>query len=142
MPLPDVVLDTNVIIAALRSKRGASSKLLSLLGTDLFRLHISVPLLLEYEEVLLRQSSTLGLTPQDVVDLIDSISALSIPHEIHFLWRPQLRDPDDEFVLELAVAARCSHIITYNQRDFREIDQFGIAVSTPKAFLFEIGVLP
>ncbi len=139
--MPDVVLDTNVIIAALRSKRGASAKLLSLLGADLFRLHISVPLLLEYEEVLLRQSRILGLTGQDIVDFLDSISALSLPHEIHFLWRPQLRDPDDEFVLELAVAARCSHIITYNQRDYADIDQFGINVSTPKEFLMEIGVL-
>lgn len=141
MTMPNVVLDTNVIVTALRSRRGASSKLISLAGTGLFDLHISVPLVLEYEEVLMRQSEQLDVSPQDVMNLVDSVCTLAIPHEIHFLWRPQLPDPDDEFILDLAVAAQCSHIITYNKRDYQNIDPFGIAVVTPKELLLEIGVL-
>jgi putative PIN family toxin of toxin-antitoxin system len=71
--LPQVVLDTNVIIAAQRSNRGASAKLMSLIGTDRFEVHLSVPLVLEYEEVLLRQKGLLGLTSEDVTDLNECI---------------------------------------------------------------------
>jgi putative PIN family toxin of toxin-antitoxin system len=141
MGTPGIVLDTNVIISAQRSKRGASAKLMSLIGTGCFEIHLSVALALEYEDVLLRQRSTLGLTQEDVSDLIDALCALSHHHKIYFLWRPQLRDVGDELVLELAVTARCSHIITYNQKDFASAKEFGLKVVTPKEFLQEIGEL-
>ncbi len=136
---PNIFLDTNVIISALRSKRGASAYLLPLVGTGRFHIHISIPLTLEYEEVLLRQRETLGLKPEDVGDLVDGISALAHHHKIYFLWRPYLRDEKDEMVLELAVAARCDYIITYNINDFKGAERFGIEVKTPKEFLEEIG---
>lgn len=111
METPQVVIDTNVLVTAQRSKRGASAKLVSLIGMNRFDLHVSVPLVLEYEEVL-RQRSQLGLTQEDVADLIDAICAFAKQQKIYFLWRPYLRDKKDEMVLELAVAARCGYIIT------------------------------
>ncbi|MCB0174264.1 MAG: putative toxin-antitoxin system toxin component, PIN family [Anaerolineae bacterium] len=135
----DIILDTNVIIAAQRSQRGASAQLMSLIGTHLFEIHLSVPLALEYEDVLRRQVNGLALNQQDVTDLIDALCALAHHHEVYFLWRPQLRDPKDELILELAVKAQCSHVVTYNKRDFKGIEQFGIQVVTPKEFLQEIG---
>lgn len=139
MKKPSIVLDTNVIISAQRSKRGASAKLMSLIGTGRFEIHMSVALALEYEDVLHRQSQTLRLSREDVTDLIDALCALSHHHKIYFRWRPQLHDAGDEMVLELAVSARCSHIVTYNQKDFVGAEKFGLKVVTPKVFLQEIG---
>jgi putative PIN family toxin of toxin-antitoxin system len=141
MTTPQVVIDTNVLIAAQRSQRGASSKLMSLVGTGRFDIHVSVPLVLEYEEVLLRQRLQLGLTQADVADIVDALCALATPHEIYFLWRPYLHDRKDELILELAVAARCDYIITYNKRDFSGVETFGIRVIDPRTFLQEIGEL-
>jgi putative PIN family toxin of toxin-antitoxin system len=136
-----VVLDTNVIVAALRSRRGASYRLLSLLGKDRFEVSISVALVLEYEDVLLRQRSETGMTGQDVEDFLDYVCAAAGQQEIFFLWRPCLRDPKDDMVLELAVAARCDGIVTFNLADFRGIERFGLRALTPRDFLFEIGEL-
>ncbi len=98
MKTPQVVIDTNVIITAQRSKRGASSKLMSLIGTNRFAIHVSVPLVFEYEAVLLQQREQLALTPEEVADVVDALCALAIPHKIYFLWRPYLRDRKDELV--------------------------------------------
>jgi putative PIN family toxin of toxin-antitoxin system len=141
MKTPQVVIDTNVLIAAQRSQRGASSKLMSLVGTGRFDIHVSVPLVLEYEEVLLRQRLELGLTQADVANIVDALCALATPHAIYFLWRPYLHDRKDELILELAVAARCDYIITYNKRDFSGVETFGIRVIDPRTFLQEIGEL-
>ena len=137
--MQNIVIDTNVVYSALRSKRGASSKLISLVGAGLFEVHLSVPLVLEYEDVLSRQNMSLPITQEVIADVIDSICALGHHHEIHFLWRPYLRDPKDEFVLELAVTARCEYIVIYNARDFIGVEEFGIKVLTPKEFLQKIG---
>lgn len=140
---PQIVIDTNVIIAALRSQRGASALLLSLLGTGRFEMHISIPLALEYEDVLLRQRGELGLSPDEAERLVDSLCTLGIRHEvIHFNWRPSLPDERDEHILDLAVKGRCDAIVTYNIRDFSGIDQFGIRVIDPQTFLREIGAIP
>ncbi|MEW6716404.1 MAG: putative toxin-antitoxin system toxin component, PIN family [Chloroflexota bacterium] len=135
----NIVIDTNVIYTALHSKRGASSKLLSLVGTGLFEIHLSVPLVLEYEDVLLRKNMSLPVTKDVISEVIDSLCALGHHHEIHFLWRPYLRDPKDELVLEIAVASQSKYIITYNVNDFTGAEEFGIKVMTPKEFLQEIG---
>jgi putative PIN family toxin of toxin-antitoxin system len=138
MGIPNVIIDTNVIYTALRSKRGASSKLMSLVGAGLFEVHLSVPLVLEYEDVLLRKHMSLPVTKETIADVIDSICALGQYHEIHFLWRPYLRDPKDELVLEIAIASQSEYIITYNVNDFVGTEEFGINVLTPKEFLQEI----
>jgi predicted nucleic acid-binding protein len=81
------------------------------------------------------------LTLEDVMDVVDTVCALAIPHKIDFLWRPYRRDRKDELVLELAVTTRCDYIMTYNQRDFRGAEMFGSRVSDPRAFLQAIGAL-
>lgn len=135
MKTPDVVLDTNVIVAAFRSKRGASNKLLSLVGTRRFEIHDSVALILEYEDVLQRHRKDLGLSQDDVADFIDSLCSMAHHHKVYFLWRPTLTDVNDELVLELAVTARCEYIVTHNIDDFKGIDKFGVRAVTPKVFL-------
>ncbi|MDX2041444.1 MAG: putative toxin-antitoxin system toxin component, PIN family [Acidobacteriota bacterium] len=139
MKAPQIVIDTNVVIAAQRSKRGASSKLMSLIGTGRFGLHISVPLILEYEEILLREGMQLGLTSRDVDDLLSAICALAEHHQIHFLWRPFLQDEKDEMLLELAVASSCDYLVTYNKRDFRGAEKLGVRVVDAREFLQTIG---
>jgi len=139
MHVPNIIMDTNVIYSALRSRRGASSKLISLVGTGLFEIHLSVPLVIEYEYILLRKHASLPVTQNDISDVIDSLCALGHHHKIHFLWRPYLRDPKDELVLDIAVVSQSEYIITYNLRDFVGVEEFGIKALTPKKFLQEIG---
>lgn len=134
-----VVLDISVLVAALRSRRGASYRLLSLLGDERFETNISVPLLLEYEAAAKRLIGTIPLTEEDIAAILDYICAVSRRWKLHYLWRPVLRDPKDEMVLELAVTAGCEFIITHNVRDFEGAEQFGIRVVTPREFLVEIG---
>ena len=135
MSVPNIVIDTNVIIAALRSKRGASSKLLSMVGTKKFEIHDSVALILEYEDVLQRQRNELGLSEEDVSLFIDALCAMAHHHQIYFLWRPFLTDVNDDLVLELAVSANCEYILTHNVRDFKGSERFGIQAIPPKEFL-------
>jgi putative PIN family toxin of toxin-antitoxin system len=138
---PQIVLDTNVLVAALRSRRGASFRLVSLLPAASFEVNLSVPLVFEYEEVLPQHRHVMGLTIIDIADFLDFLCSIAHLHEIFFLWRPTLTDPKDEMLLELAVKARCQYIVTYNTRNFRGAEQFGIAIVTPQAFLETIGVL-
>jgi len=139
MATPRIVLDTNILISAQRSRRGASGKLLSLVGTGRFEIYLSVALALEYEDVLMRKRSELGLMQDDVADLVDALCALSNHQKIYYLWRPYLRDPSDEFVLDLMVAAGCAYIITFNQRHFAGVERFGIQLMAPGEFLSVIG---
>ena len=140
MVQPQIVLDTNVLVSGLRSRRGAAFKLLELVGTDRFDIHLSVPLLVEYEDALARQVDE-GRISQSVVDaVLDYHCQVAEHHAIFFLWRPLLRDPKDEMVLELAVKARCERIVTFNDRDFAGVEKFGLRALPPAAFLEEIGV--
>jgi predicted nucleic acid-binding protein len=131
-----------VFIAALRSERGASYRLLTLVDSGLFAVNISVPLILEYEEVAKRLVGRIGLTAEDIDDILDYICKVARRRTVFYLWRPLLGDPRDDMVLELAVVARCRYIITYNRRDFHGAERFGIRVATPKEFLQGIGELP
>ena len=105
--------------AALRSRGGASFQLLSLVDSGAFEINVSVPLVREYEEVMYRELPKLTLASDDVDDLLDYLCTVANRHQIHFLWRPFLKDPKDDMVLELAVTAGCDYIITYNHRDFQ-----------------------
>jgi len=96
---------------------------------------LPVPLVLEYEAVAKIQAREFGLTHQDVDDLVDYLCAVAHHREIFFLWRPFLRDPSDDMVLELAVEAGCEAIVTHNLRDFAGVEQFGLRAMTPGAFL-------
>lgn len=105
-------------------------------------MHMSIPLALEYEDVVLRQRVELGLSPDDVDGLIDSLCAVAIRHQrIYFNWRPSLTDERDEHILDLAVKGQCEAIVTYNARDFSGIELFGIRVIDPQTFLRELGVI-
>ena len=137
-----IVLDTNVLISALRSSRGASYKLLTLVGlTDTFAINLSVPLALEYEEVAKRLSGNIGLSHKDIDDILDYLCSIANKHDIFFLWRPFLKDPKDDMVLELAVEADCDFIVTYNEKDFSGVETFGLEVISPKTLLQKIGAL-
>ncbi len=139
MAKPLVVIDTNVFISGLRSRRGASFKLLSMLGEGAFDISVSVPLVLEYETIARRQARALGLDSATIDDILDYLCQVALRREIFFLWRPFLKDPKDDLVLELAVESECEFIITYNRRDFAGTEKFGIKVLTPKEFLKKLG---
>lgn len=135
MSVPNIVIDTNVVIAALRSKKGASNRLLTLVGTRKFEIHDSVALILEYEDVLQRQRNELCLSEEEVTIFIDAMCAMAHHHNIYFLWRPFLSDVHDDLVLELAVSANCEYIVTHNIHDFKGSEEFGIRAISPKEFL-------
>ena len=139
MPKSRIVIDTNVFISALRSRRGASFKLLSMLGGSAFDISVSVPLVLEYEALAKRQARALGLDSTTIDDILDYVCQVARRREIFFLWRPYLKDPNDDLVLELAVESESEFIITYNRRDFAGIETFGVKVLTPKEFLQKLG---
>ena len=138
-----IVIDTNVLIAALRSRRGASYKLLTLIGSGKFEINVSVPLVLEYEDVAKRLLGEIPLSESDIDDIIDYICQIANRIKVFYLWRPTLRDPKDDMVLEVAAAANCDCIVTFNKKDFRSMDlaPFGLRALTPKEFLEEIGEL-
>ena len=135
MEINRIVIDTNVIIAGLRSRNGASFKLISLLGCDQFELNISVPLILEYESIAIRHLDELVLDKNDVEIFLDYICKVGEKCEIFYLWRPFLKDPKDDFVLELAFNSESDYIITFNKKDFRGIEKLGIEALTPREFL-------
>ena len=139
--MPRVVIDTNVLVSALRSNRGASFRLLSEIDSGRSEICVSVPLVLEYEAALFRQARSLGLSRRDASDVLDYVCSVARRQSIFFLWRPQLRDPGDDMVLEAAVAAGCRYIVTFNKRDFESSRPFPVRVVTPQEFLKTIGVL-
>lgn len=134
-----IIIDTNVFISALRSKRGTSHRLFMDIGSGLFDINISVPLILEYEGAAKRLISETELTSGDIDDIIDYICSVAKHWKIFYLWRPFLRDPKDDMVLELAVTSKSNFIVTYNKKDFQGSENFGIKILTPKEFLKKIG---
>lgn len=134
-----VVLDTEVLVAALRSTRGASFRLLSLVGTGAFEIALSVALVLEYEDALLRHLARSPFDEDELAELLDYLCTVAHRQEIFYLWRPVLRDPADDMVLELAVASSSAFIVSFNERHFAGCEPFGIQVVPPRTFLAEIG---
>lgn len=141
MKLSRVVLDTNVVVSALRSRSGASFRLLSMVGKGQFDISVSVPLVLEYEDAIGRHLDKTGLTSSQLDDVLDYLCSVAIRQDVFYLWRPMLRDPKDDLVLELAVAAQCRDVITFNLRDFAGSERFGVKVRRPHELLAEIGAL-
>jgi predicted nucleic acid-binding protein len=113
--------------------------LLLLLGGPEFQINLSVPLVVEYEDVTKRMTQEIGLSAADVDDVIDYLCTVARLRELHFLWRPVLKDSGDDLVLELAVEAECDVIITHNVGDFAGAERFGITAVTPGEFLRSIG---
>ena len=130
------------MVAAIRSDAGASRRLLLSALEQRFVLLVSVPLMLEYEAVMTRAQHLLAsnLTVDDVGILLDAVASVGEPVRSAFLWRPSLRDADDDMVLEVAVNGRADAIVTFNRRDFRPAEeQFGIEVLSPGAAIKRLG---
>jgi putative PIN family toxin of toxin-antitoxin system len=136
-----IVLDTSVVVAALRSRLGAGNAVLRLVASGRLVALATPPLFLEYEEVLLRPEQRLahGLTPHEVEDFLAEFAALMEPVELHFRWRPQSPDSSDEMVIEAAVNGRADAVVTYNIRHFLlPCRRFGVPVLTPAELLKKV----
>lgn len=134
-----VVIDTSVLIAAARSRHGASFALINSIPSPDFQPCLSVSLYAEWQDVLTRSENLPpGQTIEDARAFLQYLASQSHLQDIHFLWRPFSSDPDDDMVLELAFAAGCEHIITHNVSDFRRSAQLGVTAVTPRDFLNQI----
>lgn len=132
------VLEPDVVVAAMRSPKGASAALLLAALDGRIELAANVALVLEYEAVCsrLEHLSAAGLTTPEVQRFVDGVAALIHPVTSHFVWRPQLQDPGDEMVLEAAVNGMADTIVTFNQRDYGTVPRrFGVKMLLPRDVL-------
>lgn len=132
------VMDTNVLVAGLRSRRGASHELLQLLRASQWTLALSNTLLTEYQEVLHREQPTLPYTHDEIERLLDGLCLRAEKRQLHSGWWPVLSDPDDEAMVHLAVASRADHLVTHNVRHLQPARRSGVSVVTPAEFLREL----
>lgn len=134
----NLVLDMDVLIASLRSRQGASAELLRIAGDGRIRLIVSVPLVLEYEAVLLRSQhlAATAIDRDEATLFPDGVVNLARRTAIHFRYRPVTRDPADEMVVETAVNGGAEAIVTFNRRDYGDgPSQFGIGCWLPRETL-------
>ena len=136
-----VVLDTSIIVAGLRSRSGAANAVLRLVAQHRLIALATPPLFLEYEDVLKRPEQTLvhNLRAEEVDEFLAELAALIEPVETHFQWRPQVRDPNGEMVLEAAINGHADALVTFNVSDFRESgERFGIPIVRPLDLLKKV----
>lgn len=136
-----IVLDTSVVVAGLRTQFGAGNAVLRLVANRRLILLASAPLFLEYEDVLRRADQRLahGLSLDQIDEFLAELAALVEPVELHFRWRPQVHDPNDEMVLETAINGRADALVTYNTSDFASAGRrFRIPVLRPGELLREV----
>jgi putative PIN family toxin of toxin-antitoxin system len=133
-----IILDTNVLYAGLYSSKGASFRVLRKIENGSLRIVMSTTLLFEYEDILKRNQSALGLSNREIEKTLDYFCGHSEHQKIYFLWRPRLPDPKDDHLLELAIASRTKIIVTHNIKDFKGAEGFGIRSITPRELLEEI----
>ena len=129
------ILDTSVLVSGLRSKRGASFQVIQAIRAGNLRISVSVALVLEYESVLLRPGLVPSFATDEIHRILDAICLMAKHHKVFFAWRPFLKDPNDDLVLELAVAASAPYIITHNISDFVGSDTLGVRAITPSIAL-------
>jgi putative PIN family toxin of toxin-antitoxin system len=128
-------MDTNVLYAGLRSRRGASFEILDGLWQAKWTLVLSNTVLTEYEEVLKREAGPLNLTTERIDRLLDALCASAEQRHPSEVWTPILTDPDDEAFVHLAVAAKADHLVTHNLRHLEPSRRLGINLLAPKDFL-------
>jgi putative PIN family toxin of toxin-antitoxin system len=132
--VPRIIIDTNVLVSALRSSAGWSFDLLTKVGAGHFEHVVTVPLVMEYEDMFHRPGMV-KVSAREVDDILDYVCASALRTQVHFLWRPKLADIKDDMVLEAAVNGQCQYIVTWNVRDFAAAADFGIQVISPDVFL-------
>src|SRR5271169_3619606 len=136
-----VVLDTSVVVAALRTRTGAGNAVLRLVAQPRLIPLATPPLFLEYEDVLKRPEQRLahGLAPEAIDEFLSELAALIEPVEVRFLWRPQVRDPSDEMVLEAAINGQADALVTYNIADFAAAgERFAVPILRPADLLGKV----
>ncbi len=133
-----IVLDTNVIVAGLRSQEGASFQILKQIPTGNVQFILSVTLFLEYEEVLKRKAflKDTELRTKDIEAILNMLAAKCVRTNVYYLWHPQLKDPNDDMVLETAVSGGADAIVTFNTKDFTGIvEKFDMKLMLPNEYL-------
>jgi putative PIN family toxin of toxin-antitoxin system len=135
-----VVLDTSVVVAALRSRIGASNEVLRLVARRRITALATPALFLEYEDVLMRpeQSAVHGLNVREIERVLAALASAVEPVTVHIAWRPQLRDPSDEMVLEAAINGQADALVTFNVKDFIPAKRFGLSVVRPADLLDKV----
>jgi len=131
-----VILDTSVLVAATRSRNGASFQLLSMLPSSKFEIALTVSLYTEWQSVLTRpEHLPPGASAEAALGFLRYLASIAHLQDVHFLWRPFLRDPDDDMVLECAVASSSRYIVTHNVKDFKRCTELNVEAVTPAEFL-------
>lgn len=131
-----IVLDTSVLVAAARSRNGASFQMVSMLPTLRFEIALTVALYTEWQAVLTRpEHLPNGMTANDALGFLRYLASIAHLQDVHFLWRPFLRDPNDDMVIECAVASGSEFIVTHNIKDFQRADSLKVKAITPADFL-------
>jgi putative PIN family toxin of toxin-antitoxin system len=134
-----IVVDTNVIVAALRSRKGASHKLVQMVRRgDILRLHLSAAVVLEYEEVLLHELVPDCFGPEEIGAFLDDLILGSVRHARIAAGRPLSSDPDDDSLLELAFTADADCVVTFNKAHLRPAEDIGIDLLTPSELLQQL----
>ena len=137
-----VIFDTSVLVDAARSSQGASFALISALPSKQFQICLSVALYVEWQAVLTRaEHLPLNQEVENALAFLRYLASIAHLQDIYYLWRPQLRDPNDDMVLELAVAAQAKYIVTHNIRDFQRL-KFDVIAITPADFLKLLRSMP
>lgn len=131
-----IVIDTSVLVSAARSRNGARFALVSQIPSPDFQIALTVALYTEWQAVLTRaEHLPPGLGPNDAIGFLRYLASTAHLQDVHYLWRPFLRDPNDDMVLECAVASGCTHLVTHNTQDFARVVELGVTPVTPAAFL-------
>lgn len=131
-----IVIDTSVLVAASRSRNGASYQLVSMLPTPRFEIALTIALYMEWQAILTRpEHRPSGVSVNAVLGFLRYLTSIAHLQDVHFLWRPFLRDPDDDMVLECAVASGSKFIVTHNMRDFKRVEELKVKAITPGDFL-------
>jgi putative PIN family toxin of toxin-antitoxin system len=131
-----IVLDTSVLVAASRSRNGASFQLVSMLPTPRFESALTVAVYTEWQAVLTRpEHLPPGVTADAALGFLRYLASVAHLQDVHFLWRPFSRDPDDDMLVECAVSSGSEFIVTHNVKDFRRIEELKVRAITPADFL-------
>ena len=131
-----MVLDTSVLVAAARSRNGASFKLVSMLPAPEIEIALTIALYIEWQAVMTRpENLPPGATADDALAFLRYLASIAHLQDVHFLWRPFSRDPDDDMIVECALSSGCEYIVTHNVKDFSRVEELNVQVITPADLL-------